>query len=142
MSKDDQSWIPERVDVDWIESIAADLPPALAALETAGEEANIPIVSRDAGRVLSVLAGGRKRIVEVGTAYGFSTLWLALGQPADGHIVTIDPDRTRTDLAREWWRQAGIADDRINRRSCSRPAEAWRPAASGDASPVRRRSRA
>lgn len=113
MSKDDQSWIPDRVDVDWIESIAAPLPPALAALEEAGEAANIPIVSRDAGRVLSVLAGGRKRIVEVGTAYGFSTLWLALGQPADGTIVTIDPDRTRTDLAREWWRQAGIPDEQI-----------------------------
>jgi len=113
MSKDDQSWIPDRVDVDWIESIAAPLPPALAAVEAAGEAADIPIVSRDAGRVLSVLAGGRKRIVEVGTAYGFSTLWLALGQPADGHIVTIDPDRSRTDLAREWWRQAGIADERI-----------------------------
>jgi caffeoyl-CoA O-methyltransferase len=27
--------------------------------------------------------------------------------------VTIDPDRTRTDLARGWWREAGIADERI-----------------------------
>ena len=70
-------------------------------------------MSRDSGRVLSVLAAGRRRIVEVGTAYGFSTLWLALGQSADGTIVTIDPDRSRTDLARGWWRQAGIADERI-----------------------------
>jgi caffeoyl-CoA O-methyltransferase len=113
MSKDDESWIPDRVDVDWIESIAAPLPPALAALEASGEAANIPIVSRDAGRVLSVLAGGRKRIVEVGTAYGFSTLWLALGQPAGGTIVTIDPDRSRTDLARGWWRDAGVPDEQI-----------------------------
>jgi len=60
-----------------------------------------------------VLAGDRRRIVEVGTAYGYSTLWMALGQPADGTIVTIDPDRERTDLARAWWRQAGIADERI-----------------------------
>ena len=63
--------------------------------------------------MLPVLAGGRRRIVEVGTAYGYSTLWLALGQPADGTIVTIDPDRERTDLARGWWREAGIADERI-----------------------------
>ena len=63
--------------------------------------------------MLSVLAAGRRRIVEVGTAYGYSTLWLALGQPSDGTIVTIDPDRERTDLARGWWRQAGIADERI-----------------------------
>ena len=53
---------------------------------------------------------------------------MALGQPADGTIVTIDPDRERTDLARGWWRQAGIADERITvvprRRSRrSRPDE-------------------
>ena len=63
--------------------------------------------------MLSALAAGRRRIVEVGTAYGYSTLWLALGQPADGTIVTIDPDRERTGLARGWWREAGVADERI-----------------------------
>ena len=113
MAKDDESWIPGRVDVDWIESKSQALPPALAAIETAAQPEDIPIVSRDAGRALSVLAAGRRRIVEVGTAYGFSTLWLALGQPTDGTIVTIDPDRSRTDLARGWWREAGIADERI-----------------------------
>jgi len=111
--KDERSWIPGTTDLDWIESIAADLPPALAAIEDAAQPKGIPIVDRDAGRVLSVLAGGRRRIVEVGTAYGFSTLWLSLGQPADGTIVTIDPDLERTDLARSWWRQAGIPDERI-----------------------------
>ena len=113
MSKDDQTWIPTAVDFDWIESISTPPSLALAAIEAAAEPENIPIVNRDSGRVLSVLAGGRRRIVEVGTAYGYSTLWMALGQPADGTIVTIDPDRTRTDLARGWWRQAGIADERI-----------------------------
>ena len=111
--KDERSWIPGETDLDWIESIAADLSPALAAIEEAAQPKRIPIVDRDAGRVLSVLAGGRRRIIEVGTAYGFSTLWLALGQPADGMIVTIDPDTERTDLARSWWRQAGIPDERI-----------------------------
>ncbi|MEP6639513.1 MAG: O-methyltransferase [Chloroflexota bacterium] len=113
MSKNDRSWIPDAIDLDWIESLAAPLDPALAALEAAGQESNIPIVDRDAGRVLRVLAGDRRRIVEVGTAYGYSTLWMALGQPPDGTIVTIDPDRERTDLARGWWRQAGIPDDQI-----------------------------
>ncbi len=111
--KDERDWIPDSTDLDWIESIARPLPSALAAIETAAVPLGIPIVDRDAGRVLSVLAAGRRRIVEVGTAYGFSTLWLALGQPADGTIVTIDPDPTRTDLARGWWREAGIRDERI-----------------------------
>jgi predicted O-methyltransferase YrrM len=111
--KDDRDWIPDATDLDWIESIADSLPPALAAIEAAAEPLGIPIVDRHSGRVLSVLAGSRRRIVEVGTAYGYSTLWMALGQPSDGTIVTIDPDRERTDLARGWWREAGIADERI-----------------------------
>jgi caffeoyl-CoA O-methyltransferase len=113
MAKSDRNWIPDDVDLDWIESLAPPLPAALAAIEAAARPLGIPIVDRDSGRVLQVLASGRRRIVEVGTAYGYSTLWLALGQPADGTIVTIDPDRERTDLARGWWRQAGVADERI-----------------------------
>jgi caffeoyl-CoA O-methyltransferase len=113
MSKNDQGWIPEAIDLDWIEAISTPLPPALAAIEAAAKAPGIPIVDRDCGRALSALAGGRRRIVEVGTAYGYSTLWMALGQPADGTIVTIDPDRGRTDLARGSWRQAGIPDERI-----------------------------
>ena len=111
--KGDRSWLPGATELDWIESLAAPLSEALAAIEAAAAPDKIPIVDRDSGRVLAALAVGRRRIVEVGTAYGYSTLWLALGQPDDGTIVTIDPDRSRTDLARGWWRQAGIADERI-----------------------------
>lgn len=110
--KRDRGWLPGEREVDWIESLAPPLGPALAAIEEAAGR-DVPIVDRDTGRVLAALAAGRRRIVEVGTAFGYSTLWLALGQPADGTIVTIDPDRTRTDRARGWWRQAGIADERI-----------------------------
>jgi predicted O-methyltransferase YrrM len=111
--KEDQEWLPDAIDLDWIESISAPPPPALAAIEAAAEPLDVPIVDRHSGRVLSVLAGDRRRIVEVGTAYGYSTAWMALGQPSDGSIVTIDPDRERTDLARGWWREAGIPDERI-----------------------------
>lgn len=111
--KDERGWIPREQDLDWIESLAAPLTPAQASIEAAAAEPRVPIVDRDAGRVLAVLAGGRRRIVEVGTAFGYSTLWLAMGQPDDGTIVTIDPDRERTDRARAWWREAGIPDERI-----------------------------
>ena len=113
--KGNRGWLPGEREVDWIESLATPLAPAFSAIEaaaTAGPQ-RVPIVDRDSGRVLAALAAGRRRIVEVGTAFGYSTLWLATGQPADGTIVTIDPDRSRTDRARAWWRQAGIADERI-----------------------------
>jgi predicted O-methyltransferase YrrM len=111
--KNDQAWIPGTIDLDWIASTAAPVAPALAGIEAAAAPHGIPIVDRESGRVLSALAAGRRRIVEVGTAYGYSTLWMALGQPADGTIVTIDPDAGRTAIARQWWREAGIPDARI-----------------------------
>jgi caffeoyl-CoA O-methyltransferase len=113
MTKDNADWLPDATDAAYVEGLAEPLSPPLLDLEEAGLAHGIPILDRDAGRVLHAVAAGRRRIVEVGTAYGFSTLWLALGQPAGGTIVTIDPDRSRTDLARGWWRQAGIADERI-----------------------------
>jgi predicted O-methyltransferase YrrM len=111
--KNDRQWQPGPRETRWIEGLTMPLSAALEAIEEAAAPGRIPIVDRDSGRVLAALSAGRGRIVEVGTAYGYSTLWMALGQPADGTIVTIDPDRARTDLARGWWREAGIADERI-----------------------------
>jgi predicted O-methyltransferase YrrM len=111
--KNDKRWVPGAREMRWIEGLTMPLLPALEAIEVAAAPERIPILDRDSGRVLAALAAGRRRIVEVGTAFGYSTLWMALGQPADGTIVTIDPDRARTDLARGWWREAGIADERI-----------------------------
>ena len=108
-----RGYVPDQSDLDYIEAISAPAAAALLAIEVAAEPLRVPIVDRASGRVLSILAADRRRIVEVGTAYGYSTLWMALGQPPDGTIVTLDPDRGRTDLARGWWRQAGIADARI-----------------------------
>jgi predicted O-methyltransferase YrrM len=97
----------------WIEETAAPINPALVAIEEAAEPERIPILDRESGRVLAALTVGRRRVCEVGTAYGYSTLWMALAQGAGGSIVTIDPDRERTDLARGFWRTAGIAIGRI-----------------------------
>ena len=111
--KQDADWIPGAQELTFIEDVSP--PPVDAALEMErlAERSGVPIVDRASGRVLQALAAGRRRIVEVGTAIGYSTLWLALGQPPDGTIVTIDPDTGRTDRAKDWWRQAGIADGRI-----------------------------
>ncbi len=111
--KSDRDWIPTAGDHEWIEAGAEPPIEVLLAIERAAEPDGVPIVDRASGRVLAALAAGRARIVEVGTAFGYSTLWLALGQPAGGTIVTIDPDRERTDRARQWWRAAGIDDARI-----------------------------
>ncbi len=111
--KSDRSWSPGEADLAWIDSLGREPHPALADLERTAEPGRVPIVDRESGRVLGALAADRRRIVEVGTAIGYSTLWMALGQPADGTIVTIDPDALRTSIARDHWRSAGIDDARI-----------------------------
>jgi predicted O-methyltransferase YrrM len=111
--KSDRSWMPDETDLDWIEATAPEPHPVLVAIEAAAKPERIPILDRASGRVLGTLAATRSRIVEVGTAIGYSTLWMGLAQPAGGRIVTIDPDRARTDRARGFWREAGIDDNRI-----------------------------
>ena len=113
MARTDRSWSPGDADLDWIEEIAGAPHPVLLEMEAAAGPEGIPILNRDSGRMLAVLAVGRRRAVEVGTAIGYSTLWTALGQGDAGTIVTIDPDTARTARAREFWRKAGIADARI-----------------------------
>jgi caffeoyl-CoA O-methyltransferase len=49
------------------------------------------------------------RILEIGTAYGYSTLWMALALPPAGHIWTIDPNVERTEVARGYLERAGVA---------------------------------
>jgi caffeoyl-CoA O-methyltransferase len=113
MVPSDTAWLPTQADLDWIESNSQPAHPVFEAIEAAAENPRVPILDRSSGRVLATLATNRRRIVEVGTAFGYSTLWMALAQPTDGTIVTIDPDSSRTDRARQWWREAGVSDDRI-----------------------------
>jgi predicted O-methyltransferase YrrM len=108
-----RGWTPGQADLDWIEATGRAAPGGVEEMEAVAGREGIPILDRASGRVLSALAVGRRAIVEVGTAIGFSTLWLALGQGPGGRIVTIDPDRSRTERARGYWRAAGIDDGRI-----------------------------
>ena len=118
--KSDGSYEIGAQDRMYVEGLAPPPDPALLAIERAAEPERIPILDRESGRVLAVLAADRRNIVEVGTAIGYSTLWMALAQTDDGRITTIDPDHGRTDRARRHWRDAGVADERI--RVVNRPA--------------------
>jgi len=91
MARTDRSWSPGDADLDWIEEIAGAPHPVLLEMEAAAGPEGIPILNRDSGRMLAVLAVGRRRAVEVGTAIGYSTLWTAFGQGPSGTLVTIEP---------------------------------------------------
>jgi predicted O-methyltransferase YrrM len=101
-----------EADLDYLEGVHQPLDPVLAEILRTGRSEGVPIVQPAVGRLLRVLvtAMAPKRVVEVGTAIGFSALWMATALPAGGRIDTIDPDRARTDRARRYWLRAGVTD--------------------------------
>ena len=99
-------------DIDYLTRAHKNPPPLLLELEQLGHREDIPIVSRSTGRLLSTLVHAMQanRILELGTAYGYSTLWMALALPGAGRIWTVDPDTERTAIAEDFLRRAGKRD--------------------------------
>jgi predicted O-methyltransferase YrrM len=88
--------------------------PALDAALAANAAAGLPAhdVSPAQGRLLEILARmrGARRILEIGTLGGYSTIWLARGLAAGGRLVTLERDPARADVARGNLARAGLAD--------------------------------
>jgi predicted O-methyltransferase YrrM len=97
--------------------IADLLVPADAALEAAlraSDEAGMPkiAVAPNQGKLLMLLAQmqGARRILEIGTLGGYSTIWLARGLAAEGRLITLEADAKHADVARANIARAGLAD--------------------------------
>ncbi len=97
-------------DLAYLTRLHREPPPLLLELEQQGTYDGVPIVDRAAGRLLSTLVHAMQanRVLELGTAYGYSTLWMALALPPAGHIWTIDPDRERTAVARSYFERTDV----------------------------------
>jgi caffeoyl-CoA O-methyltransferase len=82
---------------DYLDAIRPAPDPLLAEMEAHGARDGIPILDPHGGALLHVLARaiGARRIVEVGTAIGVSTLHLARALPQGGELISfeIDPER-------------------------------------------------
>src|ERR671932_1756580 len=83
----------------------------LADIARAGQQRNLPLVDAEVGALLRVLAIGvnATRILEIGTAVGYSGIWLAGALPADGMLMTMEMDPERVREARENFERAGVA---------------------------------
>ncbi len=99
-------------DSDYLRRLHRNPSPLLLELEQMGHADDVPIVARDTGRLLSTLVHAMQanRILEIGTAYGYSTLWMALAMPPAGKLWTIDPDTERTSVALDFLERANKAD--------------------------------
>ncbi len=94
----------------YIAGLRAEPDPVLADMEAQGDRDGIPIVVPETGALLELLARvrGARRIVEVGTAIGVSTLYMARALPPDGTIVSFEVDERRHQAARAYLERAGL----------------------------------
>ena len=107
----EETWL--KVDQYFDELFVGD-DAALDAALAASEKAGLPAiaVSPTHGKLLHLLAKlqGAKRILEIGTLGGYSTIWLARALPAGGKLITLEYVAKHAEVARANIKRAGLAD--------------------------------
>ena len=87
-------------------------PPVLERLRTvtAGMPGAEMQVSPEQGQFMALLVKliGAASIIELGTYTGYSSLAMALALPAHGRLIACDVNQEWTDVARRFWREAGV----------------------------------
>jgi predicted O-methyltransferase YrrM len=86
---------------------------ALDAAIAANKAAELPAidVAANQGKLLQLLAklAGARRILEIGTLGGYSTIWLARALPTDGRLITLEFNPKHAEIARANIECAGLA---------------------------------
>jgi caffeoyl-CoA O-methyltransferase len=69
-------------------------------------------VSAATGRLLATLVAtaGARRVLEVGTLFGYSGVWMARALPADGRLDTLELSDLHADAAEAWFARAGLGE--------------------------------
>ncbi len=82
----------------------------LTAMERQAAEQDFPIVGPLVGRTLCLLARsiGARRILEIGSGFGYSGYWFARGLPEDGELTLTDTSSQRVEEARAYFRRGRI----------------------------------
>ena len=84
----------------------------LQDIARAGRETKLPLVDAEVGALLRVLATAvnATRILEIGTAIGYSGIWLAGALPPGGMLFTMEAKVDRARQARDNFARAGLGD--------------------------------
>jgi caffeoyl-CoA O-methyltransferase len=84
----------------------------LLAMEKLGNERGFPIIGPLVGRLCHQLAlsVGAKSVFEMGSGFGYSTLWFARAVGGKGKVVHTEGDAAKSAEAKTWMKKAGVAD--------------------------------
>ncbi|MET9893134.1 O-methyltransferase [Streptomyces sp. NPDC006465] len=99
---------------DHFTTLLAPADETLAAALRDSDAAGLPRinVAPNQGKLLQLLAEiqGARRILEIGTLGGYSTIWLGRALPADGRLITLEYDPRHAEVARANLARAGLDD--------------------------------
>jgi len=96
---------------NYLEGLLPPRDPVLTEMEEHARRNRIPIVGPTVARVLSLVTEmtGARRIFEMGSAIGYSTIWLARAAGPRGKVYYTDGDPENARRASEYFRRAGVA---------------------------------
>ncbi|MBQ4161175.1 MAG: O-methyltransferase [Clostridia bacterium] len=98
--------------IDYIRDTLKKSEGILAELEAYAHKNGVPIVQKEVASFLETVCRMRKpmRVLEIGTAIGYSAILMLSNMPEGASIVSIERDETMARLARENIERAGLTD--------------------------------
>lgn len=110
------SWAMGGITNESVEKYLYGLLPArdevLAQIEAEAAQRKIPIVGPLVGRLFHLIASiaGARKVFEMGSAVGYSTIWWARAVGPEGRVIYTDGDRKNADEARGYFQRARVAE--------------------------------
>jgi caffeoyl-CoA O-methyltransferase len=102
-----------KTDVEkYMDALLPERDPVLREMERQAKQRNIPIVGPAVARLLYQYARliGAKKVFELGSAIGYSTLWWARAVGQGGEVFYSDGDKKKAEEARGYFESAGVAE--------------------------------
>jgi len=94
----------------YLEKITPSRTPILKEMEAFAKENDFPIIGPLVGRLLYQLARltNARRILELGSGYGYSAFWFSLATGSKGQITMTDSSRQNKKMAMDCFKRAGL----------------------------------
>lgn len=98
--------------VKYLEGLIGESEGIIKELEDFAEANNVPIVRAETARLIEFMVTSKrpKKILELGTAIGYSSILMAITLNKEVHITTIEKDPEMVKIARENIKKAGLCD--------------------------------
>lgn len=101
--------VPDAVE-RYLASLNQQSDEVLLDIARTGARESLPLIDAEVGALLRVLVAaiGATRVLEIGTAVGYSGIWIATALPASGQLLTMEVDPARVKTARTNFERAGV----------------------------------